>query len=98
MRPIPPATEVELRFNQGSLIDRLPLSRAARGHLLALLSTAAIASIFVISKWSLNSLDTATFNTWWYGATIMVAILYQRARHRAGMIESFRTQPRWPVV
>lgn len=98
MRPTRPATEEGLRFTQGSLIDRLPLSRAARGHLLALLSTAAIASIFVISKWSLNSLDTATFNTWWYGATILVAIVYQRARQRAGLVATFRAHRRWPII
>ncbi len=86
------------RLPTASFIDRLPLGRTARGSLLALLSTAAIASIFIVSKWSLNSLDTATFNTWWYGATILVAIAYQRARHRSGLIESFRLHRRWPIV
>jgi len=81
-----------------SLIDRLPLSRAARGSLLALLSTAAIASIFIVSKWSLNSLDQGTFSTWWYSATVIIAILYQRARGRPGLWETFRSHRAWPIV
>ncbi len=86
------------RPHTASLIDRLPVGRTARGSLLALLSTAAIASIFIVSKWSLNSLDPATFNTWWYSATILVAILYQHARHRSGLIESFRAHRRRPII
>lgn len=89
--------ELSILFHT-SLIDRLPLSRTARGSLLAFLSTAAMASIFIVSKWSLNSLDPATFNTWWYGATVIVAILYQRVRRRPGLWESFRTHRPWPIV
>ena len=83
---------------RASLIDRLPFSRTARGSLLALLSTAAIASIFIVSKWALNSLDQATFSTWWYGATVIIAIAYQRVRGRPGLWESFRAQRPWPIM
>lgn len=81
-----------------SLIDRLPLNPTARGNLLALLSTASVASIFIVSKWALNSLDQATFSTWWYGATIVVAILYQWVRRRPGLRASFPVHGYWPVV
>jgi drug/metabolite transporter (DMT)-like permease len=83
---------------QDSLIDRLPLSRTGRGSLLALMSTAAIASIFVVSKWALQSLDQATFITWYYGATLLVAIGYQAVRRRPGLRASFPARGYWPIV
>lgn len=82
----------------GSLIDRLPLSRSARGSLLALMSTASIASIFVVSKWALQSLDQATFITWYYGATLLIAIGYQALRRRPGLRASFPRRGYWPIV
>ncbi len=81
-----------------SLIDRLPLSRPARGSLLALLSTAAIASIFVISKWFLNTLDSATFSLWYYAATVIVAVVYQRLRGRPGLWTTVRAHRPGPIV
>ncbi len=86
------------RYMHSSLIDRLPLSRTARGRLLALLSTASVSSIFIVSKWALNSLDQATFSTWWYGATVIVAILYQWVRRRPGLRASFPARGYWPIV
>ena len=83
---------------QASLIDRLPLSRTGRGTLLALLSTAAIASIFVVSKWALQSLDQATFTTWYYGATVLIAIAYQALRRRPGLVASFPARGYWPIL
>ena len=83
---------------QASLIDRLPLSPTARGSLLALLSTAALASIFIVSKWALASLNPATFGTWWYGATVLIAILYQWVRGRPGLRVSFPTRGYWPII
>lgn len=81
-----------------SLVDRLPLSPAARGSLLALCSTAAIASILVVSKWALASLTPATFGTWWYGATVLIAVVYQRARGRPSLWAAFRSHPPLPVI
>ena len=87
-----------MRLLRPSLIDRLPLSPTARGSLLALLSTASTASIFIVSKWALGSLDLATFGTWWYSATVLIAILYQRARGRPGLAPSFRIGGSWLIV
>jgi len=81
-----------------SLIDRLPLSPTARGHLLALTSTASIASILIVSKWALESLDPATFGVWWYGTTVIVASLYQWARRRPSLWASFPSQGYWPII
>jgi drug/metabolite transporter (DMT)-like permease len=83
---------------QDSLVDRLPLSRTGRGSLMALTSTAAIASIFVVSKWALQSLDAATFITWYYVATVVVAMGYQALRRRPGLRESFCLNSKWPIV
>jgi drug/metabolite transporter (DMT)-like permease len=81
-----------------SLIDRLPLSRTARGTLLVLLSTAAIASIFVIGKAFLNSLDAATFSLWYYTATVVVAVVYQRVRGRPGLWTTLRAHRPGPIA
>ena len=79
-------------------MDRLPLSPAARGSVLALCSTAAIASVLVVSKWALTSLTPATFGTWWYGATVLIAIVYQLVRRRPGLWATLRSHRPLPII
>jgi drug/metabolite transporter (DMT)-like permease len=81
-----------------SLVDQLPLSPTARGSLLALLSTVAIASILVVSKWALKSLTPATFGIGWYSATILIASVYQGVRGRPGLWATFRAHSPLPIV